>query len=55
MTQAHTVMTHSSASSPAKNLAHRRGKEARKGYDYSHSDLQDKDLHDTQHRLEKQQ
>ena len=39
---------------PGKNLAHRRGKEARNGYDYSHSDLQDIDLHQTQHRLENQ-
>jgi hypothetical protein len=37
---------------PGKNLAHRRGKEARKGYDYSHSDLQDQDLHKTQHQIE---
>jgi RHS repeat-associated protein len=35
-----------------KNLAHRRGKEARKGYDYKHSDLQNKDLHRLQHKHE---
>jgi RHS repeat-associated protein len=38
---------------PGKNLAHRRGKEARKGYNYSHSDLQDEVTHKTQHRVEK--
>lgn len=34
-------------------LAHDRGKEARKGYDYSHSKLQEKDLHKRQHRVER--
>jgi hypothetical protein len=38
---------------PGKHLAHRRGKEARKGYDYEHSDLQDQDLHQTQHQIER--
>ena len=37
---------------PGKNLAHRRGHEAAKGFDYSHSDLQDIDLHRLQHRFE---
>jgi RHS repeat-associated protein len=37
---------------PGTELAHRRGKEARKGYDYSHSDLQEKNLHKTQHQVE---
>jgi len=35
-----------------KDLAHRRGKEARKGYGYKHSDLQNKDLHRLQHKHE---
>lgn len=35
-----------------KDLAHRRGKEARKGYSYAHSDLQDRDLHRLQHKHE---
>jgi len=35
-----------------KDLAHRRGKEARKGYNYKHSDLQNKDLHRLQHKHE---
>ena len=35
-----------------KELAHRRGKEARKGYDYRHADLQSKDLHRLQHKHE---
>jgi Bacterial toxin 8 len=34
------------------DLAHRRGKEARKGYSYKHSDLQGKDLHQLQHKIE---
>ncbi len=38
---------------PGTELTHRRGMEARKGFDYSHSDLQDKSLHDTQHRVER--
>jgi RHS repeat-associated protein len=37
---------------PNKQLAHRRGKAARDGYSYKHSDLQDYDLHKTQHRME---
>jgi hypothetical protein len=39
---------------PGTELAHRRGQEARKGYDYSHSDLQEKSLHTTQHRIERE-
>nr|MCH9740227.1 hypothetical protein [Campylobacterota bacterium] len=35
-----------------KNLAHRRGYEAKKGYGYDYSDLQDIDLHKLQHRFE---
>ncbi len=35
-----------------KNLAHRRGFEAEKGYGYEHSDLQDIDLHKLQHKHE---
>jgi RHS repeat-associated protein len=35
-----------------KELAHRRGKEARKGHNYKHSDLQSKDLHRLQHKHE---
>jgi RHS repeat-associated protein len=38
---------------PGMELAHRRGREARRGYDYSHSDLQDIQLHRTQHRIER--
>jgi hypothetical protein len=38
---------------PGTELAHRRGQEARKGFDYSHSDLQDKSLHQTQHQVER--
>ena len=38
---------------PGTELAHRRGQEARKGYDYSHSDLQEKGLHQTQHEVER--
>ena len=37
---------------PGKNLAHRRGLEAKKGYGYEHSDLQDIDLHKLQHKRE---
>ena len=37
---------------PGKEMAHRRGKEARKGHGYEHSDLQDKDLHKLQHKHE---
>jgi hypothetical protein len=37
---------------PGKNMAHRRGFEAKKGFDYKHSDLQDIDLHKLQHRHE---
>lgn len=35
---------------PGKELAHQRGREAAKGYDYRYSDLQDADLHKTQHK-----
>ncbi|CUU35374.1 MAG: hypothetical protein KatS3mg021_1829 [Fimbriimonadales bacterium] len=38
---------------PGYELAHRRGKEARKGYDYSHSDLQCIDPHRLQHKIER--
>jgi len=37
---------------PGKNLAHRRGFEAKKGHGYEHSDLQDIDLHKLQHMHE---
>ncbi|MCI5143630.1 MAG: hypothetical protein D3909_18275 [Candidatus Electrothrix sp. ATG1] len=37
---------------PGKNLAHRRGFEAKKGYGYEHSDLQEIDLHKLQHKHE---
>ncbi len=37
---------------PGKDLAHERGREAAKGYDYKHSNLQDRDLHRTQHRYD---
>jgi uncharacterized protein RhaS with RHS repeats len=37
---------------PGKDLAHRRGYEARKGYSYKHSDLQDRSLHRLQHKHE---
>jgi len=37
---------------PGKDLAHRRGFEARKGYSYQHSDLQDRSLHRLQHKHE---
>jgi RHS repeat-associated protein len=39
---------------PGKNLAHERGKEARKGFSYKNSKLQDIDLHKTQHRIERE-
>lgn len=35
-----------------KQLAHKRGKPAKAGYDYSNSDLQDTDLHRLQHKHE---
>ena len=38
---------------PGKQLAHRRGYEASRGYDYRYSDLQDISLHKTQTRLER--
>jgi RHS repeat-associated protein len=38
---------------PGKNLAHKRGKEARKGHSYGESHLNDIDLHKTQHRIER--
>jgi hypothetical protein len=37
---------------PGKQMAHRRGCEAKKGFDYMHSDLQDTDLHALQHKHE---
>ncbi|WP_342332357.1 polymorphic toxin type 8 domain-containing protein [Pedobacter sp. FW305-3-2-15-E-R2A2] len=37
---------------PGKVLAHKRGKEAAKGYGYEHSDLQDQDLHRLQHKYD---
>jgi hypothetical protein len=37
---------------PGKELAHERGREAAKGYDYAHSNLQDADLHKTQHKYD---
>ncbi|WP_228256798.1 polymorphic toxin type 8 domain-containing protein [Acinetobacter sp. WCHAc060033] len=37
---------------PVKELAHERGREAAKGYDYKHSKLQDKVLHDLQHKYD---
>ena len=39
---------------PGYELAHRRGKEAHKGYSYEHSDLQCKDLHELQHKVERE-
>lgn len=33
-------------------LAHKRGKEARKGYGYEHSNLLDKKLHKLQHKFD---
>ena len=38
---------------PGKELAHERGREAAKGFDYSHSNLQDADLHRLQHKHDK--
>lgn len=35
---------------PGKDLAHERGREAAKGYDYKYSNLQDRDLHRLQHK-----
>jgi hypothetical protein len=37
---------------PGKELAHKRGFEAAKGYDHSHSNLQNKDLHSAQHKFD---
>jgi len=37
---------------PGKDLAHVRGREAAKGYDYSNSNLQDRDLHRLQHKYD---
>lgn len=37
---------------PGKDLAHERGREAAKGYDYSNSNLQDRSLHKTQHKYD---
>lgn len=37
---------------PGKELAHERGREAAKGYDYEHSNLQDRDLHRLQHKYD---
>jgi hypothetical protein len=37
---------------PGKELAHERGREAAKGYDYKHTKLQDKDLHRLQHKYD---
>ena len=37
---------------PGKDLAHERGREAAKGYDYEHSNLQDQDLHKLQHKYD---
>ena len=37
---------------PGKDLAHERGREAAKGYSYEHSNLQDRDLHRTQHKFD---
>ncbi|WP_082905851.1 polymorphic toxin type 8 domain-containing protein [Bradyrhizobium centrolobii] len=37
---------------PGKDLAHERGREAAKGYDYSHSNWQDRDRHRLQHRYD---
>ena len=37
---------------PGRNLAHRRGFQASRGFDYRYSDLQDVDLHKLQHRYE---
>ena len=37
---------------PGKELAHPRGREAAKGYDYSHTNLQDRDLYRRQHKYD---
>ncbi|WP_413043831.1 RHS repeat-associated core domain-containing protein [Pseudomonas sp. YJ42] len=37
---------------PGKDLAHERGREAAKGYNYEHSKLQDRKLHRTQHKYD---
>jgi len=37
---------------PGKDLAHERGREAAKGYDYNYSNLQDRDLHRLQHKYD---
>jgi len=37
---------------PGMDLAHERGREAAKGFDYSHSNLQDRDLHRLQHKYD---
>ncbi|WP_431113404.1 RHS repeat-associated core domain-containing protein [Variovorax paradoxus] len=37
---------------PGKDLAHERGREAAKGYDYNQSNLQDRDLHRLQHKYD---
>jgi RHS repeat-associated protein len=39
---------------PGRDLAHERGREAAKGYSYEHSNLQDRDLHRTQHKYDNQ-
>lgn len=35
-----------------KDLAHERGREAAKGYDYNNANLQDRDLHKLQHKYD---
>ena len=37
---------------PGKDLAHERGREAAKGYDYSYTNLQDRGLHKLQHKYD---
>jgi hypothetical protein len=37
---------------PGKQMAHERGREAAKGFDYKHSNLQDIDLHGLQHKYD---
>lgn len=37
---------------PGTELAHDRGKEAAKGYSYAHSNLQSKELHTIQHKID---
>lgn len=37
---------------PGKELAHKRGYEAAKGFDYSHTNLQEKNLHKLQHKYD---